>query len=72
MPKPGKNLVNEKIKAMFKKRDKKPKVSILIGKSTRENIGWIASDVNRMPPTAINIFLGSLPRLIVGTREYAA
>ena len=52
-------------------KDTRPNVSKLIGSKTIEKIGFMTWEIIQNPPKKTKMFLGSCPKLTVGTSENA-
>jgi hypothetical protein len=68
MWKPGKKFMRANKNAIFKTAEIKPKVRILIGRNTSENIGLIAIVINHKPAITRGRFLGLPPIAMVGIK----
>ncbi len=68
MWKPGKKFMRANRNAMFNIEEIIPKVRILIGKNTNENIGLIISVINHKPAITKGRFLGFSPTEMTGIK----
>lgn len=68
MWKPGKKFIRANRNAMFNIEEIIPKVRILMGKNTNENIGLMASVINHKPAITRGRFLGFSPTEMAGIK----